>query len=68
MDAHLHVFTVVEANELRDLLLGLISLFDAAGVSTTTDFCFYASHDEWIQVAWYEDAEWLSTTEWVFSP
>jgi len=50
------------------ILLGLISLFDAAGVSTTTDFCFYASHDEWIQVAWYEDAEWLSTTEWVFSP
>ncbi len=68
-DAHFHVFTAAEANEFRNVLhLGLISLFDVAGASTTTDFRFYASHDEWIQVAWHEDAEWRKTTEWFFAP
>ncbi len=45
----------VEANEFRDILHpGLISLFDVAGASTTTDFRIYASHDEYIEVIWYE--------------
>jgi hypothetical protein len=43
IDAHFHVFTAAEANEFRNILhLGLISLFDVAGASTTTDFRFYA--------------------------
>jgi hypothetical protein len=68
-EAHFHVFAAAEANELRNVLhLGLISLFDVAGASTTTDFRFYASHDEWIQVAWHEDAEWRQTTEWFLAP
>jgi len=59
IDAHFHVFTAMEANEFRNILhLGLISLFDVAGASTTTDFRFYASHDEYIEVAWYEGADW----------
>ena len=66
-DAHFHVFTASESNELRNILhLGLISLFDVAGASTTTDFRFYASHDGYIEVGWYEGAEWQSTTEWFF--
>jgi len=68
IDAHFHVFKASEANEFRNILhLGLISLFDVAGASTTTDFRFYASHDEYIEVRWYEGAEWLSTTEWFFA-
>ena len=60
-EAHFHVFTAGQANEFRNILhLGLISLFDVAGASTTTDFRFYASHDEYIQVAWYEGAPWVS--------
>lgn len=58
-NAHFHLFTAAEANEFRNVLhLGLISLFDVAGASTTTDFRFYASHDEYIDIAWYEGAEW----------
>ena len=68
IDAHFHVFKASEANEFRNILhLELISLFDVAGASTTTDFRFYASHDEYIEVRWYEGAEWLSTTEWFFA-
>jgi hypothetical protein len=68
MDAHFHVFRAAEANELRNILhLGLISLFDVAGASTTTDFRFYASHDEYIDVAWYEGAEWQPNMNWFFS-
>jgi hypothetical protein len=67
-DAHFHVFTAAEANEFRNILhLGLISLFDIAGASTTTDFRFFASHDEYIDVAWHEGASWLSTMESFFS-
>jgi hypothetical protein len=67
-DAHFHVFRAAEADELRNILhLGLISLFDVAGASTTTDFRFYASHDEYIEVAWYEGAEWQPTMEWFFA-
>ena len=48
-DAHFHIFTAAEANEFRNILhLGLILLFDIAGASTTTDFSFFASHDEYI--------------------
>jgi hypothetical protein len=69
IEAHFHVFTASEANELRNILhLGLISLFDVAGASTATDFRFYASHDEYIEVRWYKDAGWLPTTEWFFAP
>jgi hypothetical protein len=68
IDAHFHVFTAAEANEFRNILhLGLISLFDVAGASTTTDFSFYASHDEYIDVAWYEGADWQPTMKWFFS-
>jgi hypothetical protein len=69
INAHFHVFTASEANQLRNILhLGLISLFDVAGASTTTDFRFYASHDEYIEVRWYKDAEWMPTTEGFFAP
>jgi hypothetical protein len=65
IEAHFHVFTAAEANELRNLLhLGLISLFDVAGASTSTDFRFYASHDEYIEVGWYEGAEWEPTMKY----
>ncbi len=68
INAHFHVFRAAEANELRNILhLGLISLFNVAGASTTTDFRFYASHNEYIDVAWYEGAAWLPTMEWFFS-
>jgi hypothetical protein len=67
IEAHFHVFTAVEANEFRNILhLGLISLFDVAGASTTSDFRFYASHDEYIDVAWYEGAEWQPTMKYFF--
>jgi hypothetical protein len=67
-DAHFHVFTATEAKEFRNILhLSLISLFDVAGASTTTDFRFYASHDEWIDVAWYEGAEWQPDMKWFFT-
>jgi len=67
-DAHFHVFTAAEAKEFRNILhLSLISLFDIAGASTTTDFRFYASNDEWIDVAWYEGAEWQPDMEWFFT-
>jgi len=68
IDAHFHVFTAAEANQFRNVLhLGLISLFDVAGASTTTDFRFYASHDEYIDLAWYEGAEWKETMKWFFA-
>jgi hypothetical protein len=68
IEAHFHVFTAAEAKECRNILhLGLISLFDVAGASTTTDFRFYASHDEWIDIAWYPGAEWEPTMKWFFS-
>jgi hypothetical protein len=68
IDAHFHVFKAAEANELRNILhLALISLFDVAGASTTTDFRFYASHDEYIDVSWYEGAEWEPTMSWFFA-
>lgn len=67
IDAHCHVFGAAEANELRNILhLALISLFDVAGASTTTDFRFYASHDEYIDVTWYEGADWEPTMKWFF--
>jgi hypothetical protein len=69
IDAHFHLFTAAEANEFRNILhLGLIFLFDIIGVSTTTDFRFYASHDEYIDVGWYEGAEWEPTMKWFFAP
>jgi len=69
IDAHFHVFTAAEANEFRNILhLGLISLFDVAGASTTTDFRFYASHDEYIEVGWYEGADWQPTMKWFLAP
>jgi hypothetical protein len=65
MGAHFHVFTAAEANEFRNILhLGLISLFDVAGASTTTGFRFYASHDTYIEVAWYDSAPWVPGMEW----
>ena len=68
IEAHFHVFTAAEANEFRNILhLGLISLFDVAGASTTTDFRFYASHDEYIDVCWYEGADWQPTMKWFFT-
>jgi hypothetical protein len=68
VDAHFHVFTAKEANEFRNILhLGLISLFDVAGASTTTDLRFYASHDEYIDVTWFEGAVWQPTMKWFFS-
>lgn len=67
IDAHFHVFKASEANELRNILhLGLISLFDVAGASTTTDFRFYASHDEYIDIAWHEGADWIPTMKKFF--
>lgn len=69
MDAHFHVFSAAEVNEFRNILhLGLISLFDVAGASTTTDFRFYASHDEYIDIRWYEGADWQATMKWFFNP
>jgi hypothetical protein len=66
-DAHFHVFRASEANELRNILhLALISLFDVAGASTSTDFQFMASHDEWIDISWHEGADWLPTMQWFF--
>jgi len=66
-DAHFHLFTAAEANEFRNILhLGLISLFDVAGASTTTNFRFYASHDEYIDVLWHEGAPWQETMKWFF--
>ena len=69
-NAHFHLFTAAEANEFRNILhLGLISLFDVTGASTTTDFSFYASHDEYdeyIDVAWHEGAEWQQNMEGFF--
>ena len=68
IDAHFHVFRAHEANELRNILhLALISLYDVAGASTTTDFRFYASHDEWIDVLWSEGDDWIPTMEWFFN-
>src|ERR1700722_14648219 len=49
------------------LHLGLISLFDVAGASATADFRFHDSHDEYIDVDWYERADWRSTMKWFFS-
>ena len=67
IDAHFHVFAAHEANAMRNLLhLALISLFDAAGASTTSEFKFYASHDEWIELSWYEGAPWISEMKWFF--
>ncbi len=67
IDAHFHVFKANEANEFRNILhLALISLYDVAGASTTTDFRFYASHDEWIDVLWFEGASWVPTMEYFF--
>jgi hypothetical protein len=67
MGAHFHVFTASEANEFRNILhLALISLFDVAGASTTTDFRFYASHDSWIDVLNYEGAPWRESSAWFF--
>jgi hypothetical protein len=67
IDAHFHVFKANEANECRNILhLALISLFDVEGASTTTDFRFYASNDEWIDVPWPEGAEWRESMEWFF--
>jgi hypothetical protein len=66
-EAHFHVFQANEANEFRNVLhLALISLFDVAGASTPTDFRFYASHDEWIDVAWQDGAPWQETMKWFF--
>ena len=67
-EAHFHVFQANEANEFRNVLhLALISLFDVAGASTATDFRFYASHDEWIDVAWQDGAPWQETMKWFFA-
>jgi hypothetical protein len=67
IDAHFHVFRANEANEFRNVLhIALISLFDVTGASTSTDFRFYASHDEWIDVLWPEGADWIPTMEWFF--
>jgi hypothetical protein len=66
-EAHFHIFTAPEANECRNILhLALISLFDIAGASTTTDFRFYASHDEWIDVAWFDGSRWQESMKWFF--
>ena len=66
-EAHFHVFSAPEANEFRNILhLALISLFDVAGASTTTDFRFYASHDTWIDVLNYEGAPWREPSAWFF--
>ena len=68
IDAHFHVFKATEAREFRNILhLSLLSMFDIAGASTTTDFRFYASHDDWVEVSWYEDASWRPTMNWLFS-
>jgi hypothetical protein len=49
------------------LHLSLISLFNVAGASTTTNFRFFASHDEWIELSWFEGAPWISELQWFFS-
>jgi hypothetical protein len=68
IDAHFHIFTAKEANALRNMLhLSLISLFNVAGASTTTNFRFFASHDEWIELSWFEGAPWISELQWFFS-
>ncbi|MGI4831251.1 MAG: hypothetical protein ACRYFU_24170 [Janthinobacterium lividum] len=67
IDAHFHVFACSEAKEFRNILhRSLISLFDVAGASTTTDFRFYASHNEWIDLAWQEDAPWTQGMRYFF--
>lgn len=67
IEAHFHVFTAAEANVMRNILhLSLLSLFDVAGASTTTDFRFYASHDEWIELLWSKGAPWISEMDWFF--
>ena len=64
-EAHFHVFSANEANEFRNILhLALISLFDVTGASTTTEFRFYASNDEGIDVLWREKDEWRESMEW----
>ena len=56
-DADFYVFEAAEADQFRNVLhLALISLFDVAGLNTTTDFRFFASHDEYIETAWFEGA------------
>lgn len=68
IDAHFHVFPAKEANAMRNLLhLSLISLFNIAGASTTTDFRFFASHDEWIELSWFDSAPWIPEVQWLFS-
>ena len=67
IDAHFHVFQANEANEFRNVLhLALISLFDVTAASTSTNFRFYASHDEWIDLLWPEGADWIPKMEWFF--
>ncbi|MBS1815123.1 MAG: hypothetical protein JSS87_09645 [Acidobacteria bacterium] len=67
IEANFHVFKAHEACQLRNILhISLISLFDVAGASTGTDFSFYASHDEYLEVLWYPEADWVETLSWMF--
>ncbi len=68
IDAHFHVFAAHEANAMRNIIhLALISLFNVAGASTTTGFRFFASHDEWIELSWFEGAPWIPEMQWFFN-
>jgi len=67
IEAHFHIFAAHEANAMRNIIhLALISLFNVAGASTTSDFRFFASHDEWIELSWYEGAPWIPQMQWFF--
>jgi hypothetical protein len=66
--AHFHVFTALEANEFRNILhLALISLFDVSGASTTTDFRFYASNDEGIDLLYRDGDDWVESMQYFFA-
>jgi len=66
--AHFHVFTALEANELRNILhLALISLFDVNGASTTTDFRFCASNDEGIDLLYRDGDDWVESMQYFFA-
>jgi hypothetical protein len=67
-EAHFHVFAAREANEFRNILhLALISLFDVRGASTTTDFRFYASNDEGIDLLYRDGDNWEESMQYFFA-
>ena len=55
IDALFNVFTAAEANEFRNI------------PGRTTDFYFHESNGEYIEVGWYEGADWQPTMKWLFA-